>query len=132
MKQGKEESWESFQRRQVTSFQNLELVGGWNILSNTKIIDAIDMDNPTKDEIAREEQKFLAMHTIKRSDPVHFEKLIELLQDGTNKGRDEYPKTKSEALDMILHDSGATNTIARNGRGDYRCSRGSQNKVREI
>jgi len=76
-KQGKEESCNSFQRRKVTSLQTLELAGGRNLLSNTKIIDTIDMDNPTKDKIAREEQKFLAMHTIKRSDPVCFGKLIE-------------------------------------------------------
>ena len=131
MKQGKEESCDSFKRRQVTSFQTLELVGGRNILSNTKIIDTIDMDNPTKEEIAREEQKFLAMNTIKRSDPVHFGKLIEFLQDGTNKGRDEYPKINPEALDMLLRNSGTTNTIIRNGHGNYRGSRGRGNVGRE-
>ena len=84
MKQGNEESCDSFQRRQVTSFQTLELAGGKNILSNTKIIEAVDSDNPTKGEIAAEEQKFLAMHTFKRSDHVRFGKLLESLQDGTN------------------------------------------------
>ena len=123
MKQGKEESCDSFQRRQVTSFQTLELAGGRNILSNTKIIEAVDLDNPTKEEIAAEEQKFLAMHTVKRSDPVRFGKLLESLQDGTNKGRDEYPKTNSEALDLLLRDSGATNTISRSSRGNHRGGR---------
>ena len=127
MKQGKEESCDSFQRRQVTSFQTLELAGGRNILSNTKIIEAVDLDNPTKEEIAAEEQKFLAMHTVKRSDPVRFGKLLESLQDGTNKGRDEYPKTNSEALDLLLRDSGATNTISRSGRGNHRGGRGRGN-----
>ena len=48
MKQGVEESCDSFQRRQMNAFQTLEIAGGRKILSNTKIIDAVDVDNPTE------------------------------------------------------------------------------------
>ena len=61
IKQGQQESNDSFRKRLDSAVLTLELAGGKHILVSDVLLKAVDLDNPTPEELDIEEEKFKAM-----------------------------------------------------------------------
>ena len=81
----------------------LALSGGKHVLCSTTLMIAVDKDNPTQTEINMEEDKLKAMALIMRSDTARYGHLQQSLEEGTHRGRDEYPTTVTAAYDLLQH-----------------------------
>ena len=107
MKQGESESDSAYMKRFNVNCDTLVSAGGKHILCSPELADAIDKKNMSEKEVEVEESKFKAMVFLKRSDPGRYEEFLRELQNSSHLNRDEYPKTETEALDLMVRRSGA-------------------------
>ena len=103
IRQGPNESNDSYRKRVDSAALTLSLVGGKNVFYSEEISDALDPEKPGKEEICAEEEKLKAMIMIIRSDPGRYASLQESLIEDMYKGRDEFPQTKTAAYDLLQH-----------------------------
>ena len=130
MRQQPNKSGHDFAKRQKELANILKLAGGSHLFHSPQLSGGVLDDGTTKlldqDEIDKDEQKYFAVHLIQCADPVRYNELWKSLVDAANKGRDEYPKTRAAALDLLLKTSGETDSLATahpGGQGNSRNSR---------
>ena len=90
--------------------QTLQLAGGRHILVSTTIMGK-SIKKATAAKINKEKEQFMAACFILRSDENSFKILLENLKRSTNMGRDKYPKTLTEAFNLIVRDLGEYGTV---------------------
>ena len=98
-------------------------------MCSPELADVTDPKNMTDDEINDEEAKFKSIVFLKRSDQARYGGLLTELANGAHLKRDEYPKSETEALDIMVRRSGAftTSLSDQGGRGDrHRYHRGGR------
>ena len=101
IRQGQNESNDSFRKRIDSVAMTVTLIGGDKMLYSGEIANVNDPDKPTKDELKTEVQRIKAMLMIIRSDYIRYGDLQESLLEGMHKGRDEFPKTVVDAYDLL-------------------------------
>ena len=84
--------------------------GGRHILYSPKLADAADLDNITELERDVEKAKFNAIIFLNWSNTAQYEDLNIELKNSKNLGKDEYPASAADAMDIIVHRSKAFNT----------------------
>ena len=101
VRQGQNESNDSFRKRIDSVFLTVSLVGGEDFLYSREISAAMDPDAPIMAEMVAEEQKMKAMLMILRADQSRYGDLQDSLFEGMYKGCDEFPRTLVEAYDLL-------------------------------
>ena len=101
VRQGPNESNDSFRKRIDSVVLTISLIGGTDYLYSREISAAMDPDEPGAEEIEAEEQKMKAMLMILRADQGRFGELQDSLFEGMYKGRDEFPRTLMDAYDLL-------------------------------
>jgi len=96
--------------------RTLTTAGGEHIFVSKDMLGK-DLGVATADEVKDEKEYFLAMCFILRSDKGRYKKLLEDLKSSANRGRDEYPKTLTDAFDLLVRESGEYDTTNAYGRG---------------
>jgi hypothetical protein len=128
------ESDDNYMKRFKASVETLISTGGKHFLCSPDIMDKKG-DEPTKAEVATEEEKFKAICYLKQSDKTRHGALLRDLQNGAYVGRDEYPTTTAGAYDLMIRRSGifqgkasiVHNRHGRFGRGGGRGGRSGYN-----
>ena len=108
--------------------ETLKIAGGEHVLISPVMLGSNLSTTNVKNE---EKEKFMAICFILRSDPDRYNVLLQYLERSANLGRDEYPKTLTEAFGLLVRESGEYDTVrsasnryrSRGGRG----GRGRQN-----
>ena len=103
IRQGVNESNDSFCKRIDAYALTLTLAGGGHVMCSPELVVATDKDKVTEEEKAVEEDKFKTMLMILRSDPTRYGRLQESLFEGVYKGRDKFPPTVTGAYDLLQH-----------------------------
>ena len=101
IRQGQNESNDSYRKRVESAVLTVNLIGGDDMLYSRNISTAVDPDDPEESKVKYELQKMKAMLMILRSDPVRYGNLQDSLLEGMHKGRDEFPKTVVDAYDLL-------------------------------
>ena len=110
IRQGENESDSGYMKRFKINMDTLLSAGGRHILCSPELVDAVDPDNITELERNVEEAKFKAIVFLNRSDPARYGDLNLELKNSKNLGRDEYPDSAADAMDIMVRRSGAFNT----------------------
>ena len=116
IKQGANESNDSFRKRIDAYALTLSLTNGEHVMCSPDLMVTQDKDKPTKAKKEAESEKFKAMLMILRADPGRFGALQESLFEGVYKGRDEFPKSVTEAYDLLQHIASDISSYTRNTR----------------
>ena len=130
LKQFSNETNEAYHTRFKSMVETLKIAGGEHILISPEMLGK-KLGEATSDELREEKEKFMAICFIVRSDAERYKVLLQDLKRSANLGRDEYPKTLTEAFDLLVRESGEYDTVrpvsnryrGRGGRG----GRGRQN-----
>ena len=101
MKQSRSESLDDYMKRVKSNIELLVLAGGKHMLCSPEIMTKAK-DVPTPDEIAVEEEKFTAMHILKRSDPARHGDLLEELNNKSLFGHDDWPETSTRTYEIMM------------------------------
>ena len=101
MRQQKQETASDFLKRQREAVELFELAGGKGSLFSETIAE-FKAHGADKKDIEAEKQKLLAVHLVEQGDPARCKDLWKSLVDGTNLGRDEYPLTQTDALNLLM------------------------------
>ena len=110
MRQGEKEGDSSYLKRFKINLETLYTAGGRHLLCSKDIMEAVDKDDPTYEEVEQEESKFKAIVYMKRGDKVRYEALTQEFQNAAHLGYDRYPVSVTEAYDVMVRRSGAFNT----------------------
>ena len=110
MKQFQYESNDAYLTRFKSMVQTLKIAGCEHILVSTKIMGK-EIKDITNAEINDEKEQFMAACYILRSDDNRFKRLLEDLKRSANLGRDEYPKTLTEAFNLLMRELGEYDTV---------------------
>ena len=110
IRQGENESDSGYMKRFKINMDTLLSAGGRHILCSPELADTADPDKITDLERDIEEAKFKAIVFLNRSDPVRYGDLNTELKNSKNLGRDEYPASAADAMDIMVRRSGAFNT----------------------
>ena len=105
MRQGRSESLDDYMKRVKSNIELLVLAGGRHFLCCPEIMTKANKE-PTDAEIATEEEKFTAMHILKRSDSDRYGDLLEELKNNSYFGRDDWPETSARAYEIMVRRSG--------------------------
>ena len=101
IRQGQNESNDSFRKRIEAVVLTVSLVGGDFMLYSTSVTVAKDPMDPKKEEINEDLERLKAMLMILRADFNRYGDLQDSLFDGMHKGRDEFPTTVVQAYDLL-------------------------------
>ena len=101
IRQGQNESNDSFRKRVDSIVLTVNLIGGEYYLYSLEISSASNPTAPTVAEINEEHQKLKAMLMILRSDPIRYGNLQDSLFEGMCKGRDEFLTTVVQAYKLL-------------------------------
>ena len=82
----------------------LNLAGGENVLVSEPLLGK-EIKVASEAEISAEKEKCMAVCYILRSNADRYSKLLEDLKSSTNRGRDEYPVTLTDAFDLLVRES---------------------------
>ena len=129
LKQFGNETNEAYHSRFKSMVETLKIAGGEHILISPEML-GIKLDAATGLQLREEKEKFMAVCFVLRSDPERYKVLLNDLKRSANLGRDEYPKTLTEAFDLLVRESGEYDTVrppsnryrgrgGRGGRGRY-------------
>ena len=102
MKQGDRESDTAYMKRFKVNLDTLLSAGGKHILCSPELADCTDPKNMSEAEVDAEEAKFKAIVFLKRSDPHRYNELNMELQNSAHLGRDEYPTSETDAMDLMV------------------------------
>ena len=126
IKQGVNESNDSFRKRVDAASLTLTLVGGEHFLCSPELIVTADPLKPTDQKINHEIEKVKSMVMVLRSDAMRYNTLHDSLMDGVYKGRDEFPTTVTGAYELLQHTSTDITGIERKKLGRFRFRRNNQ------
>ena len=132
IKQGINESNDSFQKRVDAASLTLTLIGGEHFLCNPDLIETVDPLKPTEQEINHEIEKVKSMVMVLRSDPARYNALHDSLMDGVYKGRDEFPTSVTGAYELLQHTSTDITGHERKRLGRFRFRRNNQYNQRNF
>ena len=129
LRQFPDETNDAYLTRFKSMVETLKIAGGEHLLVSPTLMGKT-IDAATADEINDEKEHFLAICFILRSDETRYKKLLDDLKSSANRGRDEYPRTLTEAFDLLVRESGEYDTVRRyrrptRGRG-HRSGRGRE------
>ena len=110
MRQGSEESANDFLKRQNEYLERFEMVGGTDFFFSEKIAKQSVLVS-TKTFIQEQKEKFLAVHLVEQADAIKCKDLWKSLVDGINLGRDEYPESRTAALNLLMKHTKETKTL---------------------
>ena len=106
MRQQANESNDRYTQRFKANVQTVELAKGGHMFISHELLDCPNDEDPTVEEMVREEEKFKAIIMMKRSDESRYKNLMSDLKNGDHLGRDEYPKSVAAAYDLMNRSSG--------------------------
>jgi hypothetical protein len=101
MRQKNDESASDFLKRQNEVLERFELVAGTGFFFSEKI-SKTKINIATAEEMNAEKEKFLGVHLVEQADATKCKDLWKTLSDGVNLGRDEYPKNRTAALNLLM------------------------------
>ena len=104
LRQGNTEREDDYLVRFNGKLKSLEMMGGEHIFVSPIILGST-IDAATREAIAIQKEEFLAMCFFIRADERRYGDLQEDLKKGVFRGRDEYPKTVSDAYQLLLRTS---------------------------
>ena len=122
VRQGQNESNDSFRKRVDAVVVTVTLIGGKKMLYTPEITNASNTDKPSDDKVKEDIQRLKAM-------------LMESLLEGIHKGRDKFPETVVEAYNLLRHISNDifTNmTYTHQSKGNKRFLFRRNNKINNV
>ena len=90
--------------------ENLKTAGGEHILISPMML-GTKLNTAAVQQLREEKEKSMAIYFILRSNPERYKVLLQDLKRSANLGRDEYPKTLTEAFDLLVRESGKYDTV---------------------
>jgi len=110
IRQGESESDSAYMKRFKVNLDTLLFAGGKHILCSPELADAVEKENITGAEREAEIDKFKTIVSLKRSDLVRYDELNTELMNSAHLGRDEYPTSTTDEMDIMVRRSGVFNT----------------------
>ena len=114
MKQGQQESDDSFLKRTKAMVETLKLAGGGHILYSPQLSTALSPHSPSEDEKREEVDRMCAVHLLQAADPHRYRSLNEELLHASYVGRNEYPTTPANAYELLVRRSGRFHGLSHN------------------
>ena len=108
IRQGENESEDSYQKRADTATHNLVLAGGEDVLYPRKLFPSgtSDINNPKEDEKRKLMDRIRAMHLLCRSDFKRHGKTVDELRKAQDLGRSEWPTTQPSGFKLLVKRAG--------------------------
>ena len=115
LRQFSDESNDAYLIRFKSMVETLKIAGGEHVLVSPTLMGKT-IDAATDEEIKDEKDHFLAITYVVRSDEGRYKTLLDDLKSSANRGRDEYPKSLTDAFDLLVRTSGEYDTVRRYSR----------------
>jgi len=100
----------AYMKRFKVNLDTLLSACGKHILCSSELADAVDKENITGAKREAEIDKFKLVVFLKRSDFVRYDELNTELMNSAHLGRDEYPTSATNAMDIMVRRSEVFNT----------------------